>query len=77
MSTTAKLTKREHQRAAAEARAASRRKQQQRRTLARVLGGLGLAAAIIVGFLAVRSDEGAGPAPADAVRVSGPSPTTG
>ena len=69
---TAKTTKRERQRAAAEARAATRLKQQQRRTLGRVLGGLGLAAAIVVGFLAVRSDEGAGPAPAGAVTVSGP-----
>ena len=73
MTTTTKLTKRERQRAATEARAAIRRKRQQRRTLGLVLGGLALAVALVVGFLAVQgADGGAGPASADAVSVSGP-----
>jgi thiol-disulfide isomerase/thioredoxin len=74
MSTTAvKPTKRQRQRAAAEARAAARRKQRQRRTLGRVLGGLGLAIALIVAVVVIMgAEDGAGPSPASEVAVSGP-----
>jgi cytochrome c biogenesis protein CcmG, thiol:disulfide interchange protein DsbE len=71
--TTVRPTKRQRQRAAAEERAAARRRQQHRRTLARVLGGLALAAVLTVTAVVVTTrEEGTGPSRAAEVVTDGP-----
>jgi len=74
MSTTSiRPTKRERQRAAAEQRAAARQKQQQRRTLGRILGGLAIAATVVIAVITVTGgEEGTGPSGSTEVIVSGP-----
>lgn len=72
-SSTIKPTKRQRQRAAAEERIAVRRREQQRRRLGRILGAVGITAAlaIVVVSLSGRGD-GAGPSRTNDVTVSGP-----
>jgi peptide methionine sulfoxide reductase msrA/msrB len=53
-----KQTKRDRQRAAAEARQAARRRQAQRRTLAYALGGLALIAVVVLAVFAFMGDGG-------------------
>lgn len=52
-----KLTKRERQRAAAEARTSARKRQEQRRTLAYVLGGVALIAVVVLAVFAFTGGE--------------------
>jgi len=71
--TTERPTKRQRQRAAAEERAAARRRKQLRRTLARVLGGLALAAVLTVTAVVITTqEEGTGASRATEVIADGP-----
>ena len=67
---TTRHTKRERQRAAAEARAIARRRQQQRRTLGYVLGGVALIAVAVLGVVAVMGGGGGGVGPSGPGQVS-------
>ena len=70
-STTVRPTKRQRQRAAAEARAATRRREQHRRNLARVLAAFATVSVLIVAGVIVARDSGTGPAAAGAVEFAG------
>jgi cytochrome c biogenesis protein CcmG/thiol:disulfide interchange protein DsbE len=69
--TSTKPTKRQRQRAAAEARAFARRREQQRRTLARILAVLAAVAVLAVTAVIVTRGAGTGPSVTDAVEFSG------
>lgn len=72
---TTRGTKRERQRAAAEARATARRRQQQRRTLGYALGGVALIAVVVLTVVAMMDSGGgedSGPAGSGEVSVATP-----
>lgn len=73
MADTARQTKRQRQRVAAEGRATARRRRELRRTIASLLGGVALVAVAVVGVLALMGDEGGsvGPSPPGQVVVAG------
>jgi thiol-disulfide isomerase/thioredoxin len=69
--TSTKPTKRQRQRAAAEARAVARRREQQRKTLARTLAALAAVAVVAVTAVIVTREAGTGPSGTDAVEFAG------
>jgi thiol-disulfide isomerase/thioredoxin len=70
---TIKATKRQRRRAAAEERIAARRRERQRRRLGRILGAVGIAAALVIVVVSVSGGgDGTGPARTNDITVAGP-----
>lgn len=72
-SSTIKPTKRQRQRAAAEERIAVRRREQQRRRLGRILGAVGVTAALAIVVISLAGgQDGTGPSRTSDLTISGP-----